>query len=108
MSAAAILAFREWEEWVSLLAGLWMIISPFLLGFAHTPAMHVNIGIGCAVMFLAGLELRRFLRARLTHADRPLRNHRQARRRQLQRRLRLLHPRALGGAAKPPARLDGR
>ena len=57
VSAAAILAFREWEEWISLLAGIWMIVSPFVLGFAHTPAMHVNIGIGCAIVFLSGLEL---------------------------------------------------
>ena len=57
VSAAALLAFREWEEWVSLLAGIWMIVSPYVLGFAHTPAMHVNFGIGCAVVFLSGLEL---------------------------------------------------
>ena len=57
VSVAAILAFREWEEWISLLAGLWMIVAPFALGFAHTPGMHVNVGIGCAVVFLAGLEL---------------------------------------------------
>ncbi len=65
VSAAAILAFREWEEWISLLAGFWMIVSPFVLGFAHTPAMHVNIGIGCAIVFLSGLELW------LLHYDRP-------------------------------------
>ncbi|MBV8836044.1 MAG: SPW repeat protein [Alphaproteobacteria bacterium] len=65
VSAAAILAFREWEEWISLLAGIWMIVSPFVLGFAHTPAMHVNIGIGCAIVFLSGLELW------LLHYDRP-------------------------------------
>src|SRR5581483_8954677 len=57
VSAAAILAFREWEEWISLLAGIWLIISPYVLGFAHTPAMHLNFGIGCAIVFLSGLEL---------------------------------------------------
>jgi hypothetical protein len=57
VSAAAIVAFRQWEEWVSLLAGLWMIVSPWALGFVGTPAMHVNIGVGCAVAFLAALEL---------------------------------------------------
>jgi hypothetical protein len=57
VSAAAIVAYREWEGWVSLLAGVWMIVAPFALGFIHTPAMHINIAIGCAVVFLTLLEL---------------------------------------------------
>jgi hypothetical protein len=57
VSAAAIVMFRAWEEWVSLLVRLWMIAAPFVLGFVHTPAMHVNIAIGCLVVFLAALEL---------------------------------------------------
>src|SRR5689334_15706740 len=52
-SIAALLMFAEWEEWVVLLAGLWMIASPFVLGFAHTTPMHVAIGIGLAVTYLA-------------------------------------------------------
>jgi hypothetical protein len=31
--------------------------SPWVLGFAHTRAMHFSIGIGSAVAFLAALEL---------------------------------------------------
>jgi hypothetical protein len=57
VSAAAIVAFHEWEEWVRLLIGLWMIAAPFALGFAHTTAMHINIGIACVVVFLTLLEL---------------------------------------------------
>jgi len=57
MSLAAVLAFSLWEEWVSLAIGLWMIASPWLLGFMHTPAMKVNIGIGAVVAFLSALEL---------------------------------------------------
>jgi hypothetical protein len=34
-----------------------MIVSPWLLGFAHTRAMHIGIGVGCVVIYLAGLEL---------------------------------------------------
>jgi hypothetical protein len=52
-----LLAFAEWEEWVVLLAGLWMVASPSVLGFAHTTAMHVSIGIGLAVAYLALLDL---------------------------------------------------
>jgi SPW repeat len=57
ISIAAIVAFSEWEEWLNLLLGLWLIASPWALGFAHTRAMHVSILIGSVVAFLAALEL---------------------------------------------------
>jgi hypothetical protein len=56
-SMAALLMFVEWEEWVTLVAGLWIVLSPFALGFQHTTAMHVSIGIGLAVSYIAGLDL---------------------------------------------------
>jgi|HubBroStandDraft_6_1064221.scaffolds.fasta_scaffold1493424_2 hypothetical protein len=56
-SIAALLMFAEWEEWVALLAGVWMVLSPFVLGFQHTTAMHVSIAIGLSVSFLAALDL---------------------------------------------------
>jgi hypothetical protein len=33
-AAAALVAFHEWEEWVSMVLGLWLIASPWVLGFA--------------------------------------------------------------------------
>ena len=57
MSIAAIMAFSDWEEWVNLLLGIWLMVSPWALGFAHTRAMHVSIGLGAMVTFLAALEL---------------------------------------------------
>ncbi len=54
---AALLMFAEWEEWVMLVGGLWLVLSPFALGFQHTTAMHLSIGIGLAVSYLAALEL---------------------------------------------------
>ncbi len=57
ISLAAITAYRNWEEWANLLLGLWLIISPWLLGFAHTRAMHFSIGVGVVVAFLAALDL---------------------------------------------------
>jgi hypothetical protein len=57
ISLAAIIAYASWEEWVNLLLGLWLIVSPWILGFAHTRAMHFSIGLGAAVAFLALLEL---------------------------------------------------
>jgi hypothetical protein len=57
LSLAAIVAFASWEEWVNLALGLWLIASPWLLGFAHTRAMHFGIAVGATVTFLATLEL---------------------------------------------------
>ncbi|HUN99776.1 MAG TPA: SPW repeat protein [Bradyrhizobium sp.] len=57
ISIAAIVAFSDWEEWVNVLLGLWLIVSPWALGFAHTRAMHVTILIGVLVVFFAALEL---------------------------------------------------
>jgi len=57
LSLAAIIAFSSWEEWANLVLGLWLIVSPYLLGFAHTRAMHYSIGIGLAIAFFTLLEL---------------------------------------------------
>jgi SPW repeat len=57
ISIAAIVAYKDWEEWVNLLLGLWLIASPWVLGFAHTRAMHFGIGLGIVVAFLAALDL---------------------------------------------------
>jgi hypothetical protein len=65
LSSAALVLFAEWEEWIVLACGAWIVASPWLLGFPHTLAMHLFIGIGVVVMYLAGLELW------LIHYDRP-------------------------------------
>ena len=57
ISIAAIVAFSDWEEWLNLLLGAWLMASPWLLGFMHTKAMHVSILIGAMVTFIAALEL---------------------------------------------------
>jgi hypothetical protein len=57
LSIAAMIAYSTWEEWINLALGLWLVVSPYLLGFAHTRAMHFAIGIGSAIVFFAGLEL---------------------------------------------------
>jgi hypothetical protein len=57
MSVAAIIAFAKWEEWLNLLLGAWLIVSPWALGFTHTRAMHVSIAVGALVAFVAALEL---------------------------------------------------
>lgn len=53
---AALQAY-DWEEWVNLLAGLWAIVSPWLLGFSGlTSAMWTHVAVGVIVAVLAGGE----------------------------------------------------
>ncbi|WP_246791345.1 SPW repeat protein [Bradyrhizobium commune] len=37
--------------------GVWLIASPWLLGFPHTRAMHLSIGFGIVIVLLALLDL---------------------------------------------------
>ncbi|BAM86710.1 conserved membrane hypothetical protein [Bradyrhizobium oligotrophicum S58] len=57
LSMAGLAAFADWEEWLKVALGLWLIAAPWLLGFVHTSAMHVSIAIGIVVTFLSLLEL---------------------------------------------------
>jgi hypothetical protein len=57
LSVAALMAFAEWEEWIILLLGIWLVVSPWILGFHHVTAMKINVGVGIVVAYLAGLEL---------------------------------------------------
>jgi SPW repeat len=57
VSIATFVAFSIWEEWLNLLLGAWLILSPWVIGFAHTRAMHYSIGIGAAVAYFAAVEL---------------------------------------------------
>jgi len=57
LSLGAIIAYRDWEEWINVLMSVWLIASPWLLGFPHTRAMHLSIGFGIAILLLALLDL---------------------------------------------------
>lgn len=57
ISLAALVAFREWEEWVGIIVGLWVLASPWLLGFQHAKAMPVNVAVGLLIAYLSALEL---------------------------------------------------
>lgn len=34
MAVMAIVNFHEWEEWADIIIGLWLVVSPWALGFA--------------------------------------------------------------------------
>ena len=50
----AMLAPKAWEEWTEAVLGLWMVISPWMLGYSHVQtAMYVAVGVGLIVVLLA-------------------------------------------------------
>jgi hypothetical protein len=57
VSAVALIAFREWEEWIACALGLWIAVSPWVLGFQHTVAMFINLTVGILIAYLALLQL---------------------------------------------------
>lgn len=57
LSIAALAAFAQWEEWLNLIVGLWVVASPWLLGFTDTTAMWVHVVIGAIVAAIAAVEL---------------------------------------------------
>jgi|SRR6516225_5663074 hypothetical protein len=54
-SIAALAAFAVWEEWLNLIAGLGLIVSPWLLGFQDSSAMAIDAIIGGIVALLAAV-----------------------------------------------------
>ena len=56
-SIAALAAFAVWEEWLNLVAGLWLIATPWLFGFEDSKAITVEVLIGPAVTILAAFEV---------------------------------------------------
>jgi len=75
-SIVAILKFNKWEEWISIVAGLWLMASPLVLDYATllpatgTPPVHQrfatqsalpasanHFGVGLAFVILSFWEL---------------------------------------------------
>jgi hypothetical protein len=54
---AALAAFAVWEEWLNLIAGLWLVAAPWLLGFEDSNAVMVDVVIGIVVVVLAMFEI---------------------------------------------------
>jgi len=57
LSIAALAAFAVWEEWFNLIAGLWLVVAPWLLGFEDSNAVMVDVVIGIVVVVLATFEI---------------------------------------------------
>jgi hypothetical protein len=57
LALAAIVTYAEWQEWAAVVMGVWLMVSPWVLGFADTHAMFIDIAIGVLVAYDAALEL---------------------------------------------------
>jgi hypothetical protein len=57
LSIAALTAFAVWEEWFNLIAGVWLVVAPWLLSFEDGNAVMVDVVIGIVVVILATFEI---------------------------------------------------
>lgn len=62
MALAELIEFHDWEEWTDMVIGCWLIISPWLLGFASeaggSPLASSNfLIVGLLVLVMAGWSL---------------------------------------------------
>lgn len=53
LAVAALLRFAEWEEWLNAIVGVWLVISPWLLGFAGLAAAMWSAVILGALIIIA-------------------------------------------------------
>jgi len=63
-SLAAILKFTEWEEWINIVAGAWLIASPWILNYTSILASQVAlsatanyVAVGLCIIILSLWEL---------------------------------------------------
>jgi hypothetical protein len=53
-SVAALTAFQQWEEWVNFVLGIWLVISPWVVGFSSLAQARNNaVIVGVVVAALA-------------------------------------------------------
>lgn len=52
LAAAALLAFRAWEEWVTAVIGVWVFASPWLLGYMDKTGFTTS-ALVCGVILAA-------------------------------------------------------
>ena len=59
-AAWALFAPRKWEEWTNLILGLWLIASPWVLGFhTYTVAAANMVIVGVVIAVFSGAALGR-------------------------------------------------
>ena len=59
-SIATLVSFAEWEEWVNLVLGLWVAVSPWALSFhllISETAVRAQVALGLVIAVFAAVEL---------------------------------------------------
>jgi hypothetical protein len=56
LSIASFVGFAAWEEWGNLIAGLWLVVSPWILNFNGSTKWY-QVAIGIVIAALAKNEL---------------------------------------------------
>jgi hypothetical protein len=58
-SIAAMFEYSEWPKWVGLVGGLWLAVSPWIMGFhaTVTPATKADVLLGAALAVIAAVQL---------------------------------------------------
>lgn len=53
-AACALYAFQPWEEWTNVALAAWLVVSPWVLGFAHLESVaHNSVVVGTLVGVMA-------------------------------------------------------
>lgn len=57
VAAAALIRFAVWEEWLNAICGLWLLVAPWVMGFAGADAAaalwnHVLMGLAIGILAL--------------------------------------------------------
>ncbi|CAA7620699.1 SPW repeat protein [Magnetospirillum sp. UT-4] len=59
VATAALISYAQWEEWLNAVFGLWLLVSPWVIGFVGTGEAsvaplwnHVLVGVAVAVLAL--------------------------------------------------------
>ena len=55
-SLAALIIFRDWPGWTTFILGIWIAVSPWVLGFKDAAGNGVNVAIGGLIAYIAILE----------------------------------------------------
>jgi hypothetical protein len=59
IAIGALVSFKEWEEWLNLVLGIWAIFAPWLLSFsANRSATYAHVIAGIIVAIVAAAKLR--------------------------------------------------
>jgi hypothetical protein len=57
LALGALAMFQQWQAWASMAAGLWIAISPWVIGFAgHADGLRVHLIIGATVAVAAAVR----------------------------------------------------